>query len=187
MPRTGASPAAYLLTAEDWLQLPDDGKRYEILGGDLYVTPPPGIGHQRIAGNLYSFLRDFLAGGRGEVLFAPVGVRLSAHDVPEPDLVVVLAENAGRVQDQWIEGPPDLVVEVLSPGTASRDLKTKRATYESSGIPEYWIVDTKAGLIEVLALEGERYARFGLFGRGEVLRSKRLAGLEIPVTSVLPG
>ncbi len=187
MARTGASPAAYQLTADDWLHLPEDGQRYEILDGDLYVTPPPGIGHQRIASRLHILLHEFLAGGLGEVLFAPVGVRLSEHDVPEPDLVVVLTENAGRVQDQWIEGPPDLVVEILSPGTASRDLKTKRNLYEASGVPEYWIVDTKAGLVEVLALEGKGYARFGLFGRGEVLRSMRLTGLEIPVSSVLPG
>jgi Uma2 family endonuclease len=188
MARTGAAPAAYQLTAVDWLEYPDDGRLYEILGGELHVSPPPGIEHQRIAGNLYSALRSFVLTQRlGEVFFAPTGVKLSEHDVPEPDIVVVLAEHAHKVGEAWIDGAPDLVVEILSPGTASRDLSVKREIYEQSGIPEYWIVDRKAGAVEVLTLEGGRYVRFGRFERGSVLRSKRLPELEIAVSSVLPG
>jgi Uma2 family endonuclease len=113
-------------------------------------------------------------------------VKLSDDNVAEPDLVVVLAEHAHKVDEAWIDGAPDLVVEILSPGTASRDLSVKREIYEQSGIPEYWIVDRKAGAIEVLTLEGGRYVRFGRFERGSVLRSKKLAGFEVAVSSVLP-
>lgn len=187
MARTGAAPAAYQLTAADWLEFPDDGRLYEILGGELYVSPPPGIEHQRIASRLHILLHQFLADGRGEVLFAPTGVKLSEHNIPEPDLVVILAEQAHKVGEAWIDGAPDLVVEILSPGTASRDLSVKREIYEQSGIPEYWIVDRKAGAIEVLTLEGGRYVRFGRFERGSILRSKRLTGLEAAVSSILPG
>jgi Uma2 family endonuclease len=174
------------LTAADWLQGPDSKRPCEILRGDLYRSPLPEIEHQRIAGNLHSRLHQFLA-GRGEVFFSRTGVKLSEDSVAEPDLAVVLAEHADKVGQAWIEGAPDLVVEILSPGTASRDLSVKREIYEQSGIPEYWIVDRKAGAVEVLSLEGGRYVRFGRFERGSVLHSKSLSGLEIAISAVLPG
>jgi Uma2 family endonuclease len=174
------------LTAADWLQGPDSKRPCEILRGDLYQSPLPEIEHQRIAGDLHSRLQQFL-GARGEVFFSRTGVKLSEDSVTEPDLVVVLSEHAHQVGEAWIEGAPDLVVEILSPGTASRDLSVKREIYEQSGIPEYWIVDRKAGAVEVLTLEGRRYVRFGRFERGSILLSKRLPGLEIAVSSVLPG
>jgi Uma2 family endonuclease len=181
-----ALPAVYKLTAADWVRFPDDGLRYEILGGELHVSPPPTTGHQRISGHLYAHLREHLsAAERGEVFYAPTGVRLSDHDVAEPDLVVVLAEHAGRVGEQAIDGPPDLVVEILSPGTAGRDLGEKRDLYERSGVAEYWIVDPVAAAVEVLVLRAGRYARFGLFRRSDRLRSALLPGLEVPLVEIL--
>lgn len=115
-----------------------------------------------------------------------VGIRLSDEDVAVPDLLVVLTENLHRIEEQCIGGPPDLVVEILSPGTAGRDLGAKRALYEQSGVPEYWIGDPVAETIEVLSLVSGRYVRFGLFGRGDILRSPLLEGLEIPVSEVFP-
>jgi len=180
-------PGPYRLTYGDWLKFPDDGRLYEIIEGELYMVPPPSITHQRVSRELEFRLLTFLrAAARGEVLDAPVGVRLSDEDVLEPDLVVVLAEHAGRIGTQVIDGPPDLVVEILSPGSAGRDLGRKRELYERAGVREYWIVDPQARGIEVLALEGGRYSRFGLFQRGEVLRSALLEGLEVPVDEVLP-
>jgi len=187
MPTAPALPAVYKLAAADWERFPDDGLLYEILGGELYVSPPPTTGHQRISGHLYARLREHLStGDRGEVFYAPVGVRLSDHDVAEPDLVVVLAKNATHVGEQAIDGPPDLVVEILSPGTAGRDLGEKRDLYEQSGVAEYWIVDPKAGAVEVLTLRSGRYTRFGFFRRSEHLRSAILPGLEIPLAEILP-
>jgi Uma2 family endonuclease len=150
------APDGYLLSYENWLGFPEDNRFYEILGGELFGSLPPAPDHQRVACNLVFHLRRFLEAGQlGEVLFAPVGVKLSEADVVEPDLLVVLAENRSRIRTQVIEGPPDLVVEILSPGTAQRDLGLKRSLYERSGVKEYWIVDPRERRIEVL--EGTRY------------------------------
>jgi Uma2 family endonuclease len=102
----------------------------------------------------------------------------------EPDLVVVLREHADRIGRQAIEGAPDLVVEILSPGTAKRDLVVKRKQYEEAAVPEYWIVDPESQSVEVLALEHARYARAGLYRRGDLLKSRILSDLEIQLSSV---
>jgi Uma2 family endonuclease len=118
------------------------------------------------------------------MLHAPVGVKLSDEDVLEPDLVIVLAAHSARVGTQVIDGPPDIVVEILSPGTAKRDLGSKRAKYASSGVPEYWIVDPTARAIEVLRLTSAGYERHGLFKHAETLRSPALPGFELFLSEV---
>lgn len=179
-------PGVYRLTYADWLRFPDDGLRYEILGGELFVTPAPSIRHQRISRDLeFHLLEHLRRTGRGEVLYAPVGVRLSDEEVLEPDLLVVLTEHRDRIGEQTIEGAPDLIVEILSPGSAARDLGRKRELYARAGVPEYWIVDPAASAVEVLVLEPSGYARFGLFGRSDTLRSPLLPGLAIPLDAVL--
>jgi Uma2 family endonuclease len=174
-----------LLTYEDWLQLPDDGRLYELIDGELFVSPSPNIRHQRVSRDLEFLLLTYLRRtGKGEVLDAPVGVRLARDTVLEPDILVVLREHAGRVGEQVIDGPPDLVVEVLSPGTARRDVGIKREKYRSSGVPEYWIVDPVHASIEVLALDRGEYVRHGLFGRTDTLRSKVLDDFEVALSEV---
>lgn len=180
-------PSAYRLTYEDWLQFPDDGRLYELIDGELFVSPSPNVRHQRISRDLEVLLLMYLRRtGKGEVLYAPVGVRLGHDSVLEPDILVVLHEHAAQVGEQVIDGPPDLVVEVLSPGTARRDLGIKREKYRTSGVPEYWIVDPVHASIEVLVLESRDYVRHGLFGRADMLRSKVLVDLEIPLSEVFP-
>jgi Uma2 family endonuclease len=180
-----AIPQAYRLGYADWLRLPDDSRLCELLEGELLLAPPPSIAHQRASRNLELRLAEYLRRtGAGEVLDAPVGVRLAEDTVLEPDLVVVLSAHADRVGDQAIEGVPDLVVEVLSPGTAQRDLGRKRDLYERHGVPEYWIVDPEARTIEVLALASGLYDRAGLYGTGDVLRSAVLPAFELPVGEV---
>ncbi|MET0594291.1 MAG: Uma2 family endonuclease [Polyangiaceae bacterium] len=182
---TSPLPAVYRLTYADWLRYPDDGRLYEILEGELYVTPSPSIEHQRISRDLEFLLLTFLRkAGCGEVLDAPVGVRLSDEDVLEPDLLVVLREHADRIGEQVIDGAPDLVVEILSPGTVRRDLGPKRAKYEEAGVPEYWVVDPATATIEVQVLHEGKYARHSLVRRGETLRSPLLPGLEIATDQV---
>jgi Uma2 family endonuclease len=115
---------------------------------------------------------------------APVGVRLDDRSVLEPDLVVVLREHATVVGTQVIDGAPDLVVEILSPGSARRDVGIKREKYCSKGIPEYWIVDPVQARIEVLVLENEDYLRLGLFARGATLRSRVLPDFEVALAGL---
>jgi len=151
------------ITWQDVQQLPDDGNRYEAIGGELHVTPAPSVRHQRISKRLeralYALVED---AGRGEVLHAPVGVHFPAtEEGVQPDLVVVSAERRGILADPWIRGAPDLVVEILSPTTAGRDRGVKRKLYDRQGVAEYWIVDPESGSVEVWTFgeEGPGFAR----------------------------
>jgi len=180
-------PSAYRLTYEDWLQFPEDGRRYELIDGELFMSPSPNIRHQRVSRDLEFLLLTYLRRtGKGEVLDAPVGVRLDRNSVLEPDILVVLREHASQVGEQVIDGPPDIVVEVLSPGTARRDVGIKREKYRTSGVPEYWIVDPVHASIEVLVLGGGDYVRHGLFDRTDTLRSKVLVDFEVARSEVFP-
>lgn len=180
-------PGVYRLTYADWLAFPNDSHRYEVIDGDLFVSPTPAIVHQRISRDIKFALLNFLKqNNAGEVLSAPVGVKLGDESILQPDLVVVLTQNASRIGEQIILGPPDVVVEILSPGTARRDLGIKRDTYQAAGVPEYWIVDPESRSVEVLALVEKRYERSGLFRENTILVSKLLQGFELPLDSVFP-
>ena len=146
------------LTEDDFWALPDDENRYEIILGELYVMPPPVPAHEDISQHLNLILLLLVgATGLGKVMTAPVGVRLTAIDVVQPDLVVVRAGREHLIGGREIDGPPDLVVEILSPSTRGKDLVKKRGQYQNAKVPEYWIVDPENRTVDVLVLEGERY------------------------------
>lgn len=179
-------PAAYRLTYTDWLRLPDDG-RCELLEGELLMTPAPSIRHQEISSRLHSRLGPYLERtASGRLFAAPTGVRLSDETVVQPDLLVVLAAHLHRLTEHVVDGPPDVVVEILSPGSARRDLVAKRELYARAGVPEYWIVDSEACNVEVLVLDRGAYSRDGLYRRHETLRSPALPGLEVVLAEVFP-
>lgn len=128
------------LTYEDYAALPDDGRRHEVLAGELYVVPAPGPQHQRASKRLQRQLEAFFEEkGVGEVFNAPVDVILGRHDVAEPDILVV--GEPGQISQRGIEGPPLLVVEVLSPSSHRYDRVTKAARYLALGVQHYWILD----------------------------------------------
>jgi len=136
--------------------MPDEGKRYEVLDGELYVTPAPSPLHQRLSKRLQRQLEDFFErGGLGEVFNAPVDLILAAHDIVQPDLLVVA--EPGQVSHRAIEGVPLLVIEVLSPSTRAQDRGVKSRRYAELGVAHYWIVDPDAETIECLRLEGSIY------------------------------
>jgi len=131
------------LTRDDLLTLPDDGNRYEVINGELVVTPAPLARHQRVLASLNELLRRFLREHEaGEVFIAPFDVVLSPNDVVQPDLVVIGAKQ-GRVLDSQnaFQGSPVLVVEIISPSTQRTDLVRKMALYARSAVQEYWTVD----------------------------------------------
>ena len=127
-------------TAADWEQLPDDGQRYEIIDGVLYVSTAPSPGHQLIVQETYTMLREQLVvPGIGFIFLAPIGLFMPGCDPVQPDLLVVRAEDRAMIGPRRIEGVPALIVEVLSPSNAEYDLVVKRAAYARAGVPEYWI------------------------------------------------
>lgn len=171
-------------THDDLLQLPDDGKRREIIDGDLFVTPTPINYHQKILFNLTMAFGKFLENhAYGEVRFAPLDVILSEYDVLEPDLLLVLNEHKGILQD-WVRGAPDLVVEILSPTTEGRDRGIKLKTYARFGVPEYWIVDPIAQAIEVYRLATEGLQLAATCTNVQTVATPLLPGFSLPVSSI---
>jgi Uma2 family endonuclease len=181
-------PSAYLLTWKDWRKLPErEGCYYEILGGELYMSGSPTTLHERVSENLMFVIEAYLRRtGLGELFNSRTAVRLSPRDVVQPDILVVLAEHAALIGEEKIEGAPDLVVEVLSPGTARRDLGVKRALYERGGVGEYWIFDPIGEQVQVYVLVDEAFRSGGSFGRHDLLHSALLPGLEIALDEVFP-
>jgi Uma2 family endonuclease len=131
--------------------LPDDGRRYEVVDGELLVTPAPRWAHQRAVLSLARALHDYLAESAiGEVTISPADVELDARTLVQPDVFVVPLAGSGRRMRDWteIEGRLLLAVEVLSPSTARADRHLKRRRYQRAGISEYWIIDLDARLVE---------------------------------------
>ncbi len=145
-----ATTTAELLTVEDYRATPE-GTRYQLIAGDLIMAPAPNLFHQDIAGNIYTLLRRHVAKqSLGRVFIAPCDVYLSAHDVVRPDVLFVATANLGLLAEDGVHGPPDLVIEVLSPATAQLDKKSKRRIYARAGVKELWLVDP-------LLLQVQRY------------------------------
>ena len=154
--RLGIMALKQKLDYSDLASAPDDGLRYEILNGDLLVTPAPSLVHQRVSRRLQRQLEDYFhTAGRGEVFDAPADVILTPHDVVEPDLLVVT--DAQQLSRRGVEGPPTLVVEILSLSTRDHDQTLKARRYAELGIPHYWIVDPDALRIVFYSAEGRRY------------------------------
>jgi len=141
-------------TYEDLLETPDDGRRYEIIDGELFVSASPSLEHQATLGEIYDLVKGFVrVNDLGRVFFAPLDVFFSDINVVEPDLLFVSRVRFAASGPARIEGPPDLVVEVLSPSTKRIDLTRKQALYASFGVPEYWIIDPDAETVRMLFLE----------------------------------
>jgi Uma2 family endonuclease len=138
-------------TYAEFTRLPSEGNtRYEIIDGELAVTPAPTSAHQVVVANLVRILGSFVHEHHlGRVLPSPIDVLFGEGDYVEPDVVFVRAERTHLLGDRGIEGHPDLIVEVLSPSTAHRDRGIKLERYRHFGVPEYWIVDLDARSVEV--------------------------------------
>jgi Uma2 family endonuclease len=135
--------------------MPEDGKRYEAIDGELYVTPAPSRPHQRVSENLGAALRQLLdVPGHGWVYRAPIGVAFPDSDEGvQPDIIFVSRACADLLVPEGIRGAPDLVVEIASPSTAERDRTIKRKLYDRQGVRVYWIVDRDGELVDVWDLE----------------------------------
>lgn len=176
------------LTYEDLANTPEDGKRYEIIDGKLYVSPAPRVRHQVVVGELHANLYNFLKGHPvGRVYLGPCDVLLSLHDVVEPDLLFVARGHEEILTELNLQGPPDLVVEVLSPSNRRHDEVRKWRLYERSGVREYWIVDAAKGRIRIF-----RQTTGSTFGpaveisaaTGDALTTPLMPGLSLPLADI---
>lgn len=178
---------AHRFTYEDYLLFPDDGNRYELIDGERFVTPAPSRKHQAAVLYLSYFFVDFLRRNPlGELYPAPFEVLFSRHDVVQPDLVFVSNERAGSLTEKNLEGPPDLAVEILSPGTRRIDETRKLRLYEKFGVLEYWLVDPQRDSARVYRREGDRLVQVRTLSAaaGDVLDSPLLPGLAIPLAEI---
>jgi Uma2 family endonuclease len=172
-PRSGLGP----YRAGDYFELPDE-PRCELLSGRLLVTPAPSFRHQEIVLALGAHFAAYARRQGGRAAVAPVDVALSEHSIVQPDVVYIAPERASIVA-RHVAGAPDLVVEVLSPGTARRDLGEKLKLYAEAGVAEYWIVDPAGRTFEFLA---NRDGAFLLrLPEQAVYRSAALPALELDV------
>lgn len=187
--RKQAWPPQGKWTYEDYKRLPDDGLRYEIMGGVLYMTPAPGFDHQYIVTRLLVLLEKFVSEHQlGLVLVAPFEVRLpDIAQVVQPDLLFIAAGREPSPGDPFFTGAPDLVVEVLSPSTTRTDRVVKFSAYERAGVREYWLVNPQSRIVEVYALsEDSIYDLHGEFIAGSAVTSPLLSGLTFPVGDLFP-
>lgn len=181
LPKTRKWPAQGEWTYEDYLKLPDDGRRFEIVEGVLYVTNAPNIDHQFVVLEVSRQIGNFVIEKKlGFVLPAPFEIHLSERTRPVlPDVIFVKSERWPETGAGYFEGAPDLIVEVLSPSTRRTDQVVKFTAYEQAGVPEYWIVDPKSRSVQVFVLSGREYGLLGEFVGEDVVRSSVLEGLQI--------
>lgn len=173
-------------TYEDYLLLPEDGKRHEIIEGEHSVSPAPNRKHQRVVTRLASDLDRWARDQRfGEVYVAPFDVVFSELDIVQPDVLFFSRTNLGVLTEANAQGAPDLVVEVLSESTRKRDLTIKRKLYARYGVREYWVVDPELETVTVFRGAGElgKVAELAAEG-GDQLESPLLPGLALPLTEL---
>jgi Uma2 family endonuclease len=169
-------------TYDAYATIPDDGHRYEVIEGTLYMAPAPESGHQFSSKWFVHYLTVHVElAGLGRVAHAPFDVRLGDGTVVQPDILVIVQANLHRVVRVGLDGPPDLVVEIASPSTATYDRDRKLHAYERGGVTEYWIADPIAHTIEVFVLENGQYRSRGVFQGQALLPSVVVPGLPVRV------
>ena len=177
-----AGPKQGQWTYKDYVSIPEDGHRYEIVNGVLYMSPAPSMGHQRIVGRIFYYLMTHVdLPGLGQVYQAPTDVELHPGDVVQPDVFVVLNSHLDRLTPPRLIGTPDLVIEVASPSTARHDLSEKLYTYARAEVPEYWIVNPDAQTVELLVWQSWGYSSLGLFAGHTTLPSQVVPDFPVSV------
>lgn len=176
------------LTYDDFVLLPDDGLRHELIDGEHYVTPSTNTRHQRISGVLHGLIWSYLElHPIGKISHAPFDVVLTKFDVVEPDLLYMSNERATEVLTTAnVKGVPELVIEIASPGTRKRDATIKRDLYGRTGVAEYWIVEPEANAVRVFLRGNDRFTPPIKLrcDAGDVLTTSLLPGLNIPLARI---
>ena len=172
-------------TYDDYRQLPDDGKRYEIIDGELYMATTPTTNHQIIADRFLVVLSNYLERHPiGIAISAPLEVFLSATNLAQPDVMFISKDRLHIIKPTQIKGAPDLVIEVLSPSTEKRDRTVKLKMYAKFGVREYWMAKEKTATVEIFRLQEGKLILVARLGKSDVLTSPLFPGLEIPLAKI---
>jgi Uma2 family endonuclease len=173
----------------DWEYLPEDGNRYEIIDGVVYMTTAPSSFHQWITGRLWRYVAIPAEDQElGYAFSAPIGVIMPGCDPVQPDFVVVLREHASIIHDKRIWGVPDLIIEILSPHNAVYDREVKLAAYARAGLPEYAIVDPGTRTLTHHRLEAPgRYEAPRIYQEAESMSFACLPTINISVGDLFAG
>ncbi len=180
-------------TERDYFSLPETNSIVELSKGRLTIITSQTFTHQKILGRITIILGEYIRSNNlGEILYAPMNVKLGKDLIRQPDMIFMSNEHQDRIMEElW--GVPDLVVEILSKGTIKTDRKDKYQEYQKAGVSEYWIVDPFQQTVEVFTfateclakkLENGAYVLFGKWGIGEIAHSKLLTGFQVAVNSV---
>ena len=173
------------LTYEEFRQLPDDGKQYELICGEVHLSPAPNTWQQLALENLAYSLGFYVRQRRaGRIAFAPLDVRLGKETALQPDLIFVSNARADIIQENFINGGPDMVVEILSISTAAHDRATKLPVYAEASVPEVWFIDPQAKTVEVLKLRGKKYMVDATLAGEQGLTSTLFPGWELPLSQL---
>ena len=174
-------------TYRDYLNLPDDGQRYEIIHGDLVMTPAPVPLHQEVLLKIAKQFSDFLEKNPvGQLFIAPCDVVLDSVNVVQPDIFFISQKRARIITEKNIQGAPDLIIEIISPTTAYYDLVSKKDVYQQFGVKEYWLVDPIRRSVQVLVLtDGKWVADQEVIGDGSVA-SRLLPEFCISLSAIFP-
>ena len=170
------------ITYEELRQFPDDGRRYELIHGEVHVAPSPNTKHQLSLLHPTASLDRYLSNNRlGMIFFAPMDVRLAADSAVQPDLIFISSARTGIILENYIDGAPDLVVEILSPSSATYDRASKLALYSEMGVPWVWLLDPQVKTVEMLKLEGTKYLVDSILAGPQVLTSGLFPGWQLPL------
>lgn len=172
-------------TYRDYLELPDDGKRYEVIEGELIMSPAPHTSHQFISLNFVLKLATFVIEKKlGKICYAPVDVLLSETNIVQPDILFVAADNLNIITEKNIKGVPDLIIEIVSPSSGYYDLVAKKEIYEQFGVSEYWIIDPMKQRVEIYLNFEYKFELHQRLEKKGILKSSILKGFEIEMETI---
>jgi len=178
------APQIEIFTAADYREMPDDGRRYQLIEGELITSPAPNMFHQFGQRNLLRIIDSYLLQNPiGTVVGAPCDVYLDDHNVFQPDLAYMAVAHATRLQADGIHGAPDLIVEILSPSTAAVD-RRKRAHFAAAGTVEFWQIDPALRQIRRFVFAENTTKPIALIDEPETFVSPLFPGLTLATADI---
>jgi Uma2 family endonuclease len=173
------------VTYQDYLNLPEDGNRYEVMNGELIMVPAPNTIHQDVSANVEYELKKFIEKHKvGKIYHAPIDVVLSETNVVQPDILFIAKQRFHIITEKNISGAPDLIIEILSPSTGYYDLIEKKEIYEKYGVQEYWIIDPKKKRVETYNNIKSKFKLNQRLEKKGILKSQILDEFEISLENI---